>query len=372
MPKGLTVVLNQPGKPLELETLPTPEVEPGGILIKNTAAAICGSDLHYWRNDGNYSGPDMRRVPGHEFTGVVASLGKGVTTDSLRKPLKEGDRVAFPFFNPCNRCYWCVRGEHHVCPYRQRRSMQYTLNEYPYCDGGYAEYYFLPPGHYVFKVPDILPDESIPPVNCAMCQVLHGLEYSGMQFGDVVAIQGAGGLGIYTAAIAAEKGASKVISIDKQPLRLDFATKCGATDVIDMNEFPTPESRVQRVKDLTDGRGADVVVEVVGIAAATVEGLDMVRLGGKFVDIGNIVPQAVSFPAIKVIQQQIKWTGLMHYNPWIMPAALEFLVRTRDKYPLSKVVSHSFPLADVNKAFAFAEWQGKNAGTAATRVILKP
>ena len=57
MPKGLTVVLNQPGKPLELETLPTPEVEPGGILIRNTAAAICGSDLHYWRNDGDYTGP---------------------------------------------------------------------------------------------------------------------------------------------------------------------------------------------------------------------------------------------------------------------------------------------------------------------------
>jgi threonine dehydrogenase-like Zn-dependent dehydrogenase len=110
----------------------------------------------------------------------------------------------------------------------------------------------------------------------------------------------------------------------------------------------------------------------VGIAAATVEGLDMVRLGGKFVDIGNIVPQPVSFPAIKVISQQIKWTGLMHYNPWIMPSALDLLVRTRDKYPLSKVVSHSFPLAEVNKAFAFAEWQGKNAGTAATRVILKP
>ncbi len=147
MPKGLTVVLNQPGKPLELETLPTPDIDPGGILIKNTAAAICGSDLHYWRNDGNYSGPDMRRVPGHEFTGVVHSLGKGVDTDSLRRPLKEGDRVAFPFFNPCNRCYWCVRGEHHACPHRHRRSMQFNLDSYNFCDGGYAEYYYLPPGH---------------------------------------------------------------------------------------------------------------------------------------------------------------------------------------------------------------------------------
>ena len=89
-------------------------------------------------------------------------------------------------------------------------------------------------------------------------------------------------------------------------------------------------------------------------------------------NIGNIVPQTVTFPATKVITQQIQWRGLMHYNPWIMPAALDFLVRTRDRYPLSKVVSHSFPLSEVNKAFEFAEWQGKGAGTAATRVILKP
>ena len=374
MPTGLTAVLNQPGRPLELETLPTPEVEPGGILIRNTAAAICGSDLHYWRNDNDYSGPDMRKVPGHEFTGVVAMLGKGVSTDSLRRPLREGDRVAFPFFNPCNRCYWCMRGEHHACPHRMRRSQQFSLNEYPYCDGGYAEYYFLPPGHYVFKVPDVLPDEAIPPVNCALCQVLQGLEDANMKFGDVVAIQGAGGLGVFAAAIAAEKGASKVISIDGQPHRLEFARQCGATDLIDINDCPTPESRVQRVRELTDGRGADIVMELVGIAAATVEGIDMVRVNGQFIDIGNIVPQPVSFPATKVITNQIHWRGLMHYNPWTVPAALDFLVRTQAKYPLSKVISHSFPLSEINKAFEFAEWQGKGkgAGTAAMRVILKP
>src|SRR2546428_10089719 len=204
-----------------------------------------------------------------------------------------------------------------------------------------------------------------------MWEALPGRESAGLPFGVARVIRGPGGPGIYAAAVAAEKGRSKVISIDKQPLRLEFARKCGATDVIDMNELTTPEARVQGVRELTAGGGADVVGEVVGIAAATVEGLDMVRFNGKFVDIGNIVPQPVSFPAIKVISQQIKWMGLMHYNPWIMPSALDLLVRTKDKYPLSKVVSHSFRLADVNKAFAFAEWQGKNNGTAATPVILK-
>jgi threonine dehydrogenase-like Zn-dependent dehydrogenase len=264
-----------------------------------------------------------------------------------------------------------MRAEHHACPHRTRRSMQFNLNEYPYCDGGYADYYFLPPGHYVFKVPDVLPDDSIPPVNCALSQVLHGLEYANMKFGDVVAIQGAGGLGIYAAAVARDKGASKVISIDGQKPRLELALQCGATDVIDINELSTPAARVARVKELTDGRGADIVMELVGIAAATVEGLDMLRINGTFVDIGNIVPQPVTFPATKVITQQVQWRGLMHYNPWIMPAALDFLVRTRDRYPLTKVVSHSFPLSEVNKAFEFAEWQGKGTGTAATRVILK-
>jgi len=87
------------------------------------------------------------------------------------------------------------------------------------------------------------------------------------------------------------------------------------------------------VKELTDGRGADIVVEVVGLAAATVEGLDMVRVNGTYVDIGNIVPQTVTLPATKIISQQIRWLGLMHYNPWIIPAALDLLVRTKDKYP---------------------------------------
>ena len=370
--KGLTAILVRPGKPLELEMLPTPEVEPGGILVKNTAAAICGSDLHYWRDDGHYEGPDVRRVPGHEFTGVVHSLGKGVTFDSLRQPLKEGDRIAFPFFNPCNRCYWCVRGEHHACPHRGRRSNLYTLDQYPYCDGGYAEYYFLPPGHYVFKVPDILPDDAIPPVNCAMCQTLYGIEQAEPRFGDTIVIQGAGGLGIYAAAVAREKGASKVISIDSQTPRLELALKCGATDVIDMKQYKTPADRIARVKELTNGIGADIVVEVVGVAAATIEGLDMVRVNGKYVDIGNIIPATITLPATKVITQQIKWHGVTHYDPWIIPVALDMLVRTIDKYPLSKVVSHSFALKDVNKAFEFAEWQGKNTGTAATRVILKP
>ena len=189
----------------------------------------------------------MRRVPGHEFTGVVHTLGKGVTTDSLRRPLKEGDRVAFPFFNPCNRCYWCMRGEHHACPHRHRKSQQFTLNEYPYCDGGYAEYYYLPPGHYVFKVPDVLPDEAIPPVNCALCQVLHGIEYSRHEVRRHRRHPGRRRPRHLRRGRRRREGRLEG-HLDRQAAAAPgpWRKNCGATDVIDINEFPTPEARVQR------------------------------------------------------------------------------------------------------------------------------
>jgi threonine dehydrogenase-like Zn-dependent dehydrogenase len=373
MPKGLVSVFTQAGTPFDLREYPTPEVEAGGILIKNTGAMICGSELHGWRVEGDRKpvANPKQRVLGHEFTGVVHSLGEGVSFDSLRRPLKEGDRVAFPFIFPCNRCYHCVRGEHHACQHRFRRNMA-GLEAYPYCDGGMAQYFYLQPGHYVYKVPDELPDQAIPPVNCALAQVLFGMERARVHFGDTVVIQGAGGLGIYATAVARDMGASQVIVIDGQPGRLEMARKCGATSTISMRDFPTAESRVARVMELTSGIGADVVVEVVGVAAATIEGIDMVRQNGKYIDIGNIVPGEISMPASKVIGKQLKWFGTVHYNPWIIEAALQFLVRTKDKYPLANIVSHSFPLEQINEAFEFADWHGKEEGTVAQRVMLVP
>lgn len=364
MPIGKVTIFDVPGAPFEIGEFPTPDVEPGGLLIKNTHAVICGSDLHIWRGDMT---THSNRIVGHEFTGVVHSLGKGIETDSLRRPLKEGDRVVFPFFNPCNRCYWCIRGQHHACAHRSRRK---DLDSYPYCDGGYADYYYLPTGHYTFKVPDELPSEAVPPVNCALSQVLFGLERAKMDFGDTVVVQGAGGLGIYATAVAAEKGASRVIVIDGQPPRLDLAMKCGATDTLSIAEYPTADSRVERVRELTHGVGADVVVEVVGIPSATLEGLDMVRANGKYIDIGNIGEGNISFPAVKVISNQTQWFGTTHYDPWILEAALQFLVRMQDRMPLADVISHTYPLEQINEAFEFAEWQGREGGTTANRVAL--
>jgi len=354
-----------------LQELPTPEVEPGGVLVRVNAAGICGSDLHYWRGDNPLPvavGEPGPVIPGHEFTGVVHTLGQGITTDSLGRPLKEGDQVAFPYFFPCMRCYNCMRGELHACPYRATRT---AVKNYPYCHGGYADFFYLKPGHFVFKAPDELSKETLVPVNCALAQVTFALHRADLHVGDTVAVQGAGGLGLNAVAVAREMGAGQVIAIDGQDRRLELALRCGATDTININELPHADARIRRVLELTSGRGADVVMEVVGFPQVVLEGLQMLRLGGVYLEIGHITPNSsMTLDVNLVVRRQIRFLGIQHYNPWIIPAALDFLVRTRERYPLAEVTSDTFPLEHINEAFEAAEWLGREGGTRVTRAVV--
>ena len=359
----------------EMTEPPPVPVEAGGIRVKVTSAGICGSDMHFWRgeikpivSEASKPGPV---ILGHELTGVVDALGPDISTDSMGRPLKEGDRVAFAYFFPCRRCYNCLRGEFNHCPDRFR--FRASVEEFPYCNGGFSEYYYLFPGHFVFKVPDELPDEAVTAVNCAVSQVVYGLHQSGLRMGDSVVVQGAGGLGLNATAAAKDMGAGQVIVIDGVAGRLDMAVQCGADHTVDINEYATAESRVERVKALTEGRGADVVMEVVGYPQVVAEGLEMLRRGGTLVEIGNIWPNSnVTLDVSKLLWGVTRIVPTAHYAPYILPVALDFLVRTKDKYPLTKIMSHRFPLEQIGEAFEQSEWLGKNEGTAITRALLAP
>ena len=372
MPMGKAAVFVE-AHHFAMTELPAPEVEPGGILVKITSAGICGSDLHYWRGEMK---PMLRGKPGpvilgHEMAGVVDSLGEGVSTDSLGRPLREGDRVAYPYFFPCRRCYVCLRGEYNNCPDRFR--FRASVEEYPYCDGGFADYYYLHPGHFVFKVPDELSDAAVTPANCAVSQMVYAVHQAQLRMGDTVVVQGAGGLGLNAVSVAKEMGAGQVIAVDGQSTRLRLAEQCGADHVIDLKEYETAEARTDRVRELTSGRGADVVMEVVGYPGVVVEGLGMLRNGGTFVEIGNIWPGSnVTLDISRILMTGKRIITTAHYDPYFLPVALDFLVRTKDKYPLTDVMSHSFPLDQIEDAFKQSEWLGKSEGTAITRALVKP
>jgi D-arabinose 1-dehydrogenase-like Zn-dependent alcohol dehydrogenase len=367
---GKAAVFLGAGKGYEIKEFDVPDPDPDAVVVKITMGGICGSDLHIWRGDSPLFAGMAGRVAGHEMTGRVHKLGKNITTDSLGQPLKEGDRVCYCYFYPCNRCYQCNKGQFHACPVKMIRM---AMNPSQF-NGAYGEYYYLQAGHWVFKVPDALSDEMVTPVNCALSQVIFGLNQAGLQMGDTLVVQGAGGLGTNACAVAKEMGAEKVIVIDGVPGRLELARKFGADETIDLTQLKTPEERTQRVMELTNGRGADVVGEFVGLAAVVPEGVNMVRAGGTYLEIGNIsMGQTVAFDPSQLVWGGKRIVAVVTYDPWVIPEALDYLVRTKNKYPHEEVVSHDkYQLDDINRAFEEAEWQGDGAGTKVRRAVVVP
>jgi D-arabinose 1-dehydrogenase-like Zn-dependent alcohol dehydrogenase len=367
MATGKAAVFLGPGKGYEIQEFEVPTPEPDGIVVRVTMGGVCGSDLHFWRGDSPVFAAMAGAVGGHEMTGRVHALGANIKTDSLGRPLKEGDRVAYAYFYPCNRCYQCNRSQFAACPNKLAR-MRSPLTRF---SGAYAQYYYLQPGHWVFKVPDEVTDEMATPVNCALSQVTYGLAQSGLRYGDTVVVQGVGGLGLNAIAVAKEMGADAVIAIDRVPSRLELARRFGADEVIDMTEHASPMDRVAKVKSLTNGRGGDVVMEVVGLPDAFAEALQLARDGGTVVEIGNIsMGRTTEVDPSSLVWGSKRVYGVVMYDPWVIPEALDFLVRTKNKYPHQDVVSHKFPLDEINDAFMNSEWQREGDATKVNRAVI--
>ena len=137
--KGRIVVCKEYNQPFEIEEYDVPDPEPGAVVLRMTQAGVCGSDLHAWRGDMvNMPLPPTGRVMGHEGTGMIDKLGAGVTSDSLGKPLAEGDRVVYYAVFPCYRCHLCLRGDINWCVNRAYP----TAGIHPYFTGTYADYLY--------------------------------------------------------------------------------------------------------------------------------------------------------------------------------------------------------------------------------------
>jgi threonine dehydrogenase-like Zn-dependent dehydrogenase len=353
---------------MELTEYEVPDPGPDELLVRIKLASICGSDLHMWRGEV----PWFQKAPGiqgHEMSGHVEKLGANRTTDTLGRPLKEGDRVAYAYFIPCGQCWACLGGTT-GCPNRYRTRNTVTADQPPHFLGAYAEYYLIKANQWVFKVPNGLSDDLVAPINCALSQVIYGLNQIGVWLGDTVVVQGAGGLGIYACGVAKDMGAGRVIAIDSIPARLALARRFGADETINLRELPSSEQRVQRVKDLTDGVGADVCVEVVGIAGVVQEGIEMTRVGGRYLWMGNIVPgmEAEIVPH-DVVRQPKTIRGVLAYDRWVLPRALDWVNRTQHKYPFHELVGASFPLEQINEAFEQAEWSAGKGSVARTVIV---
>lgn len=365
MQTSRAAVLTRFDSPLEIKEYPLPaSVEPGAALVRVTLAGVCGTDVHLWR--GQLPLP-LPVILGHETVGVVERLGAGLTADWNGNPLAEGDRVTWSSSIACGRCYYCrIKIQPTRCLRRKAYGISYDCSQPPHLLGGYAEHIYLRPETSIFRLPDELPTEAVVGAGCGLVTSLHGVERIGIEWGDTVVIQGSGPVGLACVALARTSGASRVIMIGGPAHRLEIAERFGADLCIDVSKTTVAE-RTQQVLDLTEGFGADLVLECVGIPQAVSEGLELCRDGGRYLILGHYGDAgSIAFNPHTITRKQLVVVGSWGFEPRHTSAALQFLARSRVQFPFENLISASFPL---ERAFEALQ---ATAGWATAKSVIAP
>ena len=328
-----------PGQNLELRSLPLPEISAGEGLVEVDCCTLCGSDLHSIHGKRKVATPT---ILGHEILGRLVEVAPGLC-DVGGLPLVAGDRISWSIAASCDNCFFCHHGLPQKCERLFKYGHQATDGTHP-LSGGLATHCHLAPGTAVVKVPDVLGDHVASPANCATATVAGAIRVAEGCAGKSVAIIGAGMLGLTAAAMARHLGANEVIVTDINPQRSKLALRFGAT-----------HSSLADLAELTNGRGADLVLDMSGSPDAIENAIGHLRIGGCLVLVGAVFPdRALSLAAEQIVRRLLRIEGLHNYTPTDLQTAISFLKETHDQFPFRELVAREYRLADINQAIADA------------------
>jgi threonine dehydrogenase-like Zn-dependent dehydrogenase len=326
---------------LEPKDLPIPDIDADSALLQLEACGICGSD--YEQYEGLLRTP-VPVVPGHEPLGRIARIGDRA---AVRWGVDVGDRVAVETMISCRHCLRCLGGSYHLCDHRKIYSYIPTT-EAPGLWGGYSQYMYLHPNSVVHPVSNALPAELAVIFNPLGAGFRWAVEMPKTQPGETLVILGPGQRGLASVIAAREVGAGTIIvtGLAADADKLALAKVFGADHTIDVEN----ENAVHRVKELTQGRGADVVVDVSAYATApVVDALSMVRPGGRVVLAGVKGFKAVEgFVSDLVVMKEITLLGAIGVTASGYRSAIALLESGR--VPVEKMHTHDFSLADADLA----------------------
>ena len=338
---------------LRVTEAPVPEIGPGEVLVKVNSVAICGSDpgiiAHGWQGltpVGNF-------IPGHEFTGVVAA----VAPDVIR--LQVGDRVVVEPHKGCGRCENCLRGLYTTC--LNYGNLALGHRHYGFItNGGYAEYAACHDST-LHKLPDSISFEE-GAVLTMVGTSMYGYERIGwVRAGETVVVTGPGAMGLISARLAKILGAGRVILTGTREDRLAVGRQMGVDLTLNAKEVNVPH----KIMELTDGIGADLVVECTGQPEPAAEAMEFVRKNGR-ISYNGVYQQPVTLPLNKIAQWNLLITGPKAEGMWNLERAIPLMADGRlDVKPL---ITHRFSLDEINTAFA--TFTGRVGG--AIKVIVKP
>lgn len=357
-------VITEPEK-LEIKHFNLPDVAEDAMLIKIESCGVCGTDVHIFH--GHQKTTPFPLILGHEFSGVVKELGDKANENLVVKDgeLSEGDAVTVVPGLPCGRCYYCRNMPHYqnLCTSRLVYGGSRSCKNPPHLYGGFAEYIYIEPRSWVYKLPKGMSFETgalAEPMAVATRALERafapGLPFAGKGFGigSSVIVQGAGPIGLLTIAAAKVAGAGKAIAIDRVEQRLRMASRMGADELIDMREFKTPQERVKRALELTNGVGADVVVECAGVPVALPEGIEMTRRAGKYVEVGHFTDPG----AVEIHPHAICFKDIDLLGSWVYPLTQfreSLAVLNSGKFPFERLFTHKFKIEKALQAIQASE-----------------
>jgi threonine dehydrogenase-like Zn-dependent dehydrogenase len=347
-------VLVEPGQPLQIRPVVVPaELEPRAVLVATTVATVCATDVHLWEGSVR-SRADNSNLPyilGHEMTGRVVRLARGAEYDSVGQRLAIGDRIVWTH-GFCGSCYNCTIAHEPTLCTNRRGYMAEPYTRYPHLTGGFAEYGYVFPTSGRLKVPDSISDAAASASSCALRTMMHAFARAGDVEGRTVVIQGAGPLGLFALARTVTLNPSAVIVIGGPASRLDLAKRWGASDLVDVRAYATPEARADRIRELTGGRGADLVFEVSGAPTAFGEGVAMLALAGRYLVVGSISSNPREFDASQIVHKQASVIGSLSGSVEDYYHALRFMDAHAGRFGWDDMISARMRLDRINDAIA--------------------
>jgi len=374
----LAATLVRPGQ-YEVREYPLPDPAPGCVLIKIEISGICGTDKHTFQGHTTQYGNRALEFPiiqGHENVGTIAAIGgDGKYTDFEGIPLCEGDRVVIGANVACGQCYYCRHDfPYYCCEKTTDYGNNLSSKNAPHLFGGWSRYMYILPGSFLVKVPDELPPEVA--VLTEVFAVSAGLDRAkqisafpneSFRFDDTVVVLGVGPLGMCFLMKARMLGAGTIIAVDLSDYRLNFAKRLGADHAVNVGHT-SKEERLQFVKDLTSGRGADMVIECAGVPEAVLEALEMLRIGGLLVEAGNFsdLGEVGISPHRHLCAKNARILGVGGEEPAAYGPGMRQMLRYMKHYPLREFVTHRFGLRDVDAAMQ------KSMDGDSMKVVLEP
>ncbi|MFC3341299.1 zinc-dependent alcohol dehydrogenase family protein [Paenibacillus abyssi] len=318
-------------KKVEVRDFPVPVPGQGEVLIKMKASAICRSDMSlYYGNAGVVGSADKAGavIPGHEPAGVVESVGDGV------KNIRQGDRVAVYLALGCGECPSCKSGYIMFCPTWQCVGFDQH--------GGDADYIVVPEVN-CMKLPDGIDFVTAAVSTDAVGTLYHAQKRLGISGCDTLVIFGLGPMGGAGILVAKALGAT-VIAVDMIEERLELAMELGADHVLDGREGNV----VERIRQLTGGKGADAAVDCSGNTHAENQALDCIRPHGRAAFVGECRESTIK-PSEQLIRKQVTLIGSWYFPIQEFAEITDFIVRK--SIPVEKLVTHKFPLSEAETAF---------------------